>query len=118
MLRTPLHRLRTVGHLEGVSFLVLLGVAMPLKYLAGLPMAVQAVGWIHGVLFMVYLAAVGEAALEQRWGWRWVVGALLAAVLPFGPFVFDARLRRAEAAGSVRVPGRGAPARAPSRSGA
>lgn len=95
---TPLARLRVVGILEGVSFLVLLGVAMPLKYLAGLPQAVRIVGSLHGVLFLLFLVVLAQAALAYRWPLTRVLGAVVAAVLPFGPFVLDARLRQEGAA--------------------
>ena len=95
---TPLARLRVVGILEGVSFLALLGVAMPLKYLAGLPQAVRVVGSLHGVLFLLFLVVLAQAALAYRWPLARVLGAVVAAVLPFGPFVLDARLRREGAA--------------------
>ncbi|MFW5972756.1 MAG: DUF3817 domain-containing protein, partial [Bacteroidota bacterium] len=55
MLRTALSRLRLIGFIEGLSYLALLGIAMPLKYMAGMPMAVRYVGWIHGVLFVLYV---------------------------------------------------------------
>ena len=51
--KSPLNRLRVVAFWEGVSFLVLLGVAMPLKYLAGWPLAVRVVGMAHGILFIL-----------------------------------------------------------------
>jgi integral membrane protein len=89
-------RLRVVGLLEGVSFLLLLGVAMPLKYLAGLPEAVLVVGWVHGLLFLSFLAALAVAARERRWPTSLVLLALAAAVTPFGPFLLDGRLRREE----------------------
>lgn len=98
MLNTPLDRLRLVGMMEGASFLVLLGIAMPLKYLAGQPQAVRVVGMIHGVLFVLYVAAVLGVSVSMRWPPRRVLAALVAAVLPFGPFVFDAHLRRVTAA--------------------
>jgi len=86
-------RIRTVGKIEAVSFLLLLGVAMPLKYLVGIPMAVKIVGWGHGVLFMalcgLLLHAVSAAALSLRTA----AMAFVAALLPFGPFVIDQRLR-------------------------
>lgn len=94
-------RARLIGHLrsvalvEGVSFLVLLGVAMPLKYLADLPLAVKIVGWAHGVLFMWLLVALALVKLLGRWTWRESGVVLLAALLPFGPFVIDRRLREA-----------------------
>ena len=97
MLTDPLARLRIVGMMEGASFLVLLGIAMPLKYLAGLPMAVRVVGMLHGLLFILFVAAVAQVSVSMRWPVRRVFAALAASVLPFGPFVFDAHLRRVSA---------------------
>lgn len=99
MLSTPLGRLRAVGFAEAISFLLLLGVAMPLKYMAGLPVAVRIAGMLHGALFLLYLAAVAHVMWVHRWPFERALGAVVAAVVPFGPFVLDARLRReAEAA--------------------
>lgn len=89
-----IHHLRRIGIVEGVSFLLLLGVAMPLKYLAGIPMAVKVVGWAHGLLFMVFLLALWRAKQSARWPISSVALVFLAALLPFGPFLIDARLRR------------------------
>lgn len=98
VLNNPLDRLRVIGMMEGASFLVLLGIAMPLKYLAGQPQAVRVVGMLHGVLFILFVAAVLQASVALRWPPRRVLAALAASVLPFGPFVFDAHLRRLSAA--------------------
>ena len=97
-LRSPLHRLRVIGLWEGVSFLVLLGVAMPLKYFADWPEAVRVVGMAHGVLFLLYLLAALHAALEYEWSWRKLAIVWAASVLPAGPFIVDARLLRSELA--------------------
>lgn len=93
-MNTPLGRFRVVSLIEGLSFLVLLGIAMPLKYFADITTAVTLVGWIHGVLFVLYIAAVAHVTLADGWSLKRVAGALIASLLPFGPFVFDARLRR------------------------
>jgi integral membrane protein len=98
MLKTPLGRFRAVAFLEGLSFVVLLFIAMPLKYLAGVPQAVKVVGMAHGVLFMLYLPALLEAALAQRWSLGRAAAAFGASLVPFGTFVFDAKLRREEQA--------------------
>lgn len=100
LFNTTLGRLRAIGFLEGASFLVLLGIAMPLKYAAGHPEAVRVVGMAHGILFLAYGLTVLQAAVKYRWPWRWVAGFLLAALLPFGPFVADARLQRHMQAGT------------------
>ena len=98
MLRTPIGRLRAIAFVEGVSYLVLLCVAMPLKYFAGLPSAVKTVGWLHGVLFVLYLVAVAEVFFKHRWPLTRVLGALAAAFIPFGTFVLDKQLRREQQA--------------------
>ncbi len=92
MFATPLSRLRLVGFLEGLSFLVLVLIAMPLKYLVDLPQAVRVVGMAHGILFLLYLLALIPVALDFRWGARRIGFAVLASLLPAGPFVFDARV--------------------------
>jgi integral membrane protein len=94
LLRTPVGRLRAIALVEGVSYLVLLGVAMPLKYFAGLPEAVKAVGWAHGVLFVLFLISLAEVAFKRRWRLTRIVAAFVSALVPFGTFVLDARLRR------------------------
>ena len=94
MFKSPLTMVRVLGILEGVSFLLLLGIAMPLKYMAGLPQAVRVVGSAHGLLFVLFVMAVLYAAVQLRWPLTRVAGALLAAVVPFGPFILDGHLRR------------------------
>ena len=94
MLKTPVGRLRAVGMAEAVSFLVLLGIAMPLKYFADLPEAVRIVGWVHGILFIGFFVALMLARDALQWSVRWTALVLLAGLLPFGPFVIDGRLRK------------------------
>ena len=89
-----LGQLRLVAFLEGSSFLILLFVAMPLKYLAGLPLAVRVVGSIHGALFIAFLITLYRAAHARDWPRRRSLTAFIASILPFGTFVFDASLRR------------------------
>jgi integral membrane protein len=66
---------------------------MPLKYLAGHPEAVRVVGSLHGGLFVIYVLMVFLAARRFSWKPATVLLALAAAVFPFGPFWFDAKLR-------------------------
>ncbi len=94
MARHCLTRLRIIGRLEGISYLALLGIAMPLKYFAGIPQVVQIVGWGHGLLFILFVAAVAQTAWTIRWPSMRILGALAASVIPFGTFVLDASLRR------------------------
>lgn len=88
-----LNRLRIIGILEGVSFLVLLGIAMPLKYLAGQPQAVKLVGWAHGVLFVAFVAVLLHASTLRNWPISRRIKAFVSALLPFGTFALDTQIR-------------------------
>ena len=92
--QTSLGRLRVIGLWEGISFLVLLGIAMPLKYFADWPLAVRVVGLAHGLLFVLYLVAAMQAAREHKWHWQRIALVLVASVLPAGPFVVEAKILR------------------------
>lgn len=111
MLSSAHSRLRVIGFLEGVSYLVLLGIAMPLKYFADSPLAVRYVGMAHGILFIAYLLALIPVAIERRWKLKTIAAGVLASILPAGPFVFDAKVLNASAAAK-------APARPPQRNSA
>lgn len=96
-MNTAIGRFRIIGILEGISYLVLLGIAMPLKYLAGKPEAVKYVGWAHGVLFVLYMLALANVWLAERWSFKKVVIAFIASLVPFGPFILDKQLKKEEA---------------------
>jgi integral membrane protein len=93
MFQSRVHTLRILALTEGISFLVLLFIAMPLKYLAGLPLAVKWVGWAHGVLFVLFALMLAYVFFKDRWPfWRGVL-VFVAALLPFGPFLIDKKLK-------------------------
>ena len=89
-------RVRLVGMAEGVSFLVLLLVAMPLKYFAGVPEAVLVVGWMHGVLFVAYAVVTVYAVIVGRLSVGLMFLAAGAALLPGGPFLIDDILKKSK----------------------
>ena len=89
-MNTPLKRLHLIGILEGFSALVLFFVAMPMKYILHMPLAVKYTGWLHGLLFVLYIGALLHAALQYKWSLGRVALGFIASVAPFGPFVFDA----------------------------
>ncbi|UFJ39960.1 DUF3817 domain-containing protein [Brevibacillus humidisoli] len=93
-MNSPLGRLRVIGYIEGTSFLLLLGIAMPLKYYFNIPQPVTVIGWLHGLFFVLYLLAVAHVTIVHRWSLLRLLGAVAASILPFGPFVLDARLRK------------------------
>jgi len=88
--------LRRIALLEGVSFLLLLGIAMPLKYFAGMPVAVKVVGWAHGLLFVLLCWALLQTLLAAGWSLKRGAVVFVAALLPCGPFLLDARMREWE----------------------
>ena len=95
--KSPVGRMRLIGMFEGVSFLLLMGVAMPLKYLAGLPEAVKWTGWLHGILFICYCFAIFGALVSGRISFGKSVLAFGAALIPLGPFLIDRKLAGDEA---------------------
>lgn len=103
LLTTALGRFRLVAFLEGLSFLVLLGIAMPLKYFADMPLAVRITGMAHGVLFIAYLFSIGELLVAGKWDLKRSVIAFLLALVPFGTFVLEAQIRK-ELASPAPVP--------------
>lgn len=86
--------LRRVGKFEAVSFLVLLGVGMPLKYVAGIPLAVKICGWAHGLLFVWLVISLWLAKREAGLSPRQVLTVFVAALVPFGPFLIDRHLEQ------------------------
>lgn len=94
MLSTSLGRLRVVGFIEGISYLVLLGVTMPLKYLYDMKEPNQVVGMAHGVLFVLYILFLIQVKIEHQWNMKKTMLAFLASVVPFGTFVADKKLMR------------------------
>ena len=92
---------RKVALAEGISFLVLLGIAMPLKYFADMPMAVTIVGGLHGILFVAFFILAREVMSDYKKGFKWLVKAGLASLLPFGTFVMDKEWKKEEAAANT-----------------
>ena len=88
--------LRKVGIAEGISFLVLLCIAMPLKYLLHQPMAVKIFGWAHGMLFVTFLFFAWEVKTDRNKSLKWFATAFLAAIIPTGTFFFDKKLKEEE----------------------
>lgn len=88
-----------VAFWEGVSTVILFGIAMPLKYLAGMPEAVTYVGWIHGLLFILYMVFLGLATLKLGWAAKRVVLFFFASLVPLAPFFVEKSLRKEAVSG-------------------
>ena len=77
---------RLISLFEGISFLILLGIAMPLKYIANIPEVVQAVGMAHGIFFIFYIFGAFFIKQKMNWSIQTLLIVILCSVLPFGPF--------------------------------
>lgn len=93
MLKTSVGRLRLIGLIEGLSFLVLLFIAMPKKYLYGDPSLVKVVGQAHGLLWVIFCFALVDAKSDKGWTFKQALIPFIASMLPFGPFVVDRKLK-------------------------
>lgn len=92
-----LYRFRMVGIAEGISFLVLLCIAMPLKYMFKIPEAVKIFGWVHGALFVTFIYFAFEVMGTLKKNFNWLAKAFAAAIIPCGTFIFDRQLKQEEA---------------------
>ncbi|WEK18284.1 MAG: DUF3817 domain-containing protein [Candidatus Pedobacter colombiensis] len=84
---------RKVAIAEGISYILLLFIAMPLKYWAEMPLAVKYTGWAHGLLFVLYIAFLIMAWTEYKWSFKKSALIGVASLLPFAPFLVDKRLK-------------------------
>ena len=98
IMKSTFNWFRKIAYAEGVSFLVLLFIAMPLKYIWDMPLAVTIIGGIHGALFVAFmiLAYLVKEGANKNFGW--LVRAFIASILPFGTFVMDREWKKEQAA--------------------
>lgn len=80
---------KIISSLEAISFIVLLCIAMPLKYIWDMPQLVQIVGMAHGVLFLLYIAFAVYVSQLLHWSVKKLFIAVLCSVVPFGPFYVE-----------------------------
>jgi len=84
-----LHFFKVMGKLEGISLLLLLCVAMPLKYFVDFPLAVKIVGSLHGAFFVFYLTLGALLFKRMKWTVDTLVICVILASVPFGTFIFE-----------------------------
>lgn len=87
---------RKIAFAEGISFVLLLLIAMPLKYYFDLPIAVKLVGWAHGVLFIAYILLTFSVISIMKWNWFNTLVALAVSLIPVGTFWLDKSLKKRE----------------------
>lgn len=90
-MQAALRRYRVIAYVVGVALLILVGVAMPLKYLADRPILVETVGPVHGFLYMVYLVLAFDLARRAGWSLRRTALFLLAGTIPVASFLAERR---------------------------
>ena len=93
-MKEPLKKFRVMGLIEGGSLLILVFLAMPLKYFLGFPEAVSVVGAIHGFLFVTYCVFIAYMTFVIKWPFKYSVLSVLVAFIPFGNLLLDRRLKK------------------------
>jgi integral membrane protein len=93
-LSKPLSRLRFIGLLEGCTLLILVVIAVPLRHLAGFPIATRIIGPIHGLVFILYLVALIDCISAGAWTSREITRGAIACLIPFGTFLNDGLIKR------------------------
>lgn len=80
---------KIISVLEALSFLILLGIAMPLKYITGIPEPVSVFGMAHGILFILYILGAFVMKKKINWPLQTLLIVILCSILPFGPFYIE-----------------------------
>ena len=85
-----------INTIEGYSYLALVFIAMPMKYLMGMPIAVKIVGMIHGILFIIFCWLLIKAWKEAEWEFKENIIFFIASLIPFGTFFTKAKIKTYE----------------------
>jgi integral membrane protein len=94
-LTTSIGRLRILAFLEGISLLILIFIAVPMKYYFANPSLVKTIGPIHGALFLLFIFNALSVGVEQNWKFKEVTWkVLIACMIPFGTFYVDYKILR------------------------
>ena len=89
LLKTTVGRFRTIAFIEGISFLLIIFLTMPLKYMADIPGPNKISGMIHGVLFILYILLILPTGKKLNWNFKTMFIVALASLIPFGTFYID-----------------------------
>jgi len=84
-----------IAILEGWSYLILLGIGMPLKYIMHIGMPLKIIGWAHGILFIIYCVTL-LLLLIKKWSLKNCIISFIASLIPLGTFVLDKKLLQKE----------------------
>jgi len=93
MFSNALNRFRLISAIEGLSYLLLVFIAMPIKYIGGNPQAVKFFGMGHGVLFIIFMVTLFLAKMKQKWETRLTFQLFVLSLIPFGAFFIEKRVK-------------------------
>lgn len=93
MLKTVINRFRLISYIEGLSYLFLIFVAMPVKYLAGNPYLVKIAGMTHGVLFILFVLLLLLSIKKYSWSLKNSTFLFILSLIPFGSFIIEKRIK-------------------------
>lgn len=93
---TAIKNFRNIAFLEGLSYLLLMAIAMPLKYGANILWPVKYIGWAHGILFVAYCILMLLVYNLYKWNFIKLFWVFISSLLPFGTFVIDAKILKNE----------------------
>lgn len=96
MLKNIVKNFRLVNSIEGYSYIILLFVAMPMKYIWGFPLAVKIAGMTHGILFILFCLLLVEAWKKTNWSHKENALFFVASLVPFGTFYTKSRIKAYE----------------------
>lgn len=93
MFKTALNRFRVISYIEGLSYLILVFIAMPIKYIGENPYPVKIIGMAHGVLFILFVMFLYEAMKKQSWENRFSIKLFIYSLIPFGSFIIEKKVK-------------------------
>jgi integral membrane protein len=93
MLKSALHRFRIISYIEGLSYLTLLFIAMPIKYIGENPYPVKIIGMTHGVLFILFMIFLLESIKKHSWENKFGARLFVYSIIPFGSFFIEKKIK-------------------------
>lgn len=93
MFKNNLKKFRLIAFMEGISYLLLLFIAMPVKYILEEPILVKYVGMGHGILFILFMYFLLVTTIEHKWKLPFIIMAFVASLVPFGTFYLEKKLK-------------------------
>ncbi|MDD5156739.1 DUF3817 domain-containing protein [Sulfurimonas sp.] len=96
MIKNSVKKFGQINTTEGYSYIILLFIAMPMKYFFAFPIAVKVVGMIHGILFIIFCFLLIKASLDAKWSLKYTLIFFLASLVPFGTFFTKEKIKTYE----------------------